>query len=119
MFKACEYCANWFETRHDWQCLCRDCYKLRQQYGGKDGWIMAMDLARECDRLRFELARRPLVPPPYAQGVEPAERALLDHIRANPKAWLMLVHPDKHDGSQTATEATRLILAARKGVAHG
>lgn len=113
MFKVCEYCANWFESRHDWQTLCRDCYKLRQQYGGKDGWIMAMDLARECDRLRLELARRPPVPPPYAQRTEPAERALLDNIKANPRTWLMLVHPDRHNGSQSATEVTRLILGVR------
>ena len=114
MYKVCEYCANWFETRHDWQCLCRDCYKLRQQYGGKDGWIMAMELTRECDRLRFELARRPSAPPPHTQQAEPAERALLDHIKSNSKSWLMLVHPDKHDGNATATDVTRLILGIRK-----
>lgn len=116
MYSTCEFCTRRFQRRYDWQTLCSDCYQLRQQHGGKDAWIRAMDLQIECDRLRRELdrARRPPCPPPYVQKSDPAERALLDHVKSNPKAWLMLVHPDKHDGNATATEVTRLILGIRK-----
>lgn len=48
-----------------------------------------------------------------------AERGLLDHIRANPKAWLMLVHPDRHNGRQAATDATRLVLEVRNSRREG
>lgn len=110
----CEYCGKPFRQRYDWQKLCPACYGLRQDNGGADAWIQVMDLKRELRFMQMQLASAQ-----QQAASQQAERCLLDHIRANPKAWLMLVHPDRHDGSQAATEATRLILAARKGVPHG
>lgn len=105
MMVACDYCGKPFSRRQGWQTLCRDCYKLRQNYGGKDGWLFAMDLELECQRLRLELA---------AQKLDPSEQRLLAHLRGNPKAWLALVHPDRHGGSVVADEVTRLVLDVRK-----
>lgn len=105
----CEYCGKSFRQRYDWQKLCPTCYGLRQDNGGADAWMQVMDLKRELAFMRMQLATSQQ----QATSVQ-AERCLLDHIRANPKPWLMLVHPDKHDGSQAATEATRLILELRK-----
>lgn len=71
--------------------------------------MQVMDLKRELAFMRMQLATSQ-----QQATSQQAERCLLEHIRANPRPWLMLVHPDKHDGAQTATEATRLILELRK-----
>ena len=108
----CEYCGKSFRQQFDWQKLCPACSGLRQDNGGADAWIQVIDLKRELRFMQMQLASAQ-----QQAAIQQAERCLLDHIRANPKAWLMLVHPDRHNGSQTPTEATRLILAARKAVA--
>ena len=106
MTARCEYCGKSFRQRYDWQKLCPACYGLRQDNGGADAWIQVIDLKRELRFMQMQLAS--------AQQQATSQQAV-DHIRANPKAWLMLVHPDRHDGRQTATEATRLILEVWKG----
>lgn len=116
MTACCEYCGRSFRQRYDWQTLCPDCYRLRQAHGGKDGWIKALGLQREVDTLRLQLAmerERRMPTPPCADRLSTAERALINHVRENPRSWLLLTHPDKHGGSQAATEITRLLLAVR------
>ncbi len=110
----CDYCGKPFRQRYDWQKLCPACYGLRQDNGGADAWEQVIELKKELSFMRMQLATSQ-----RQAASQKAERCLLDHIRANPKAWLMLVHPDRHNGSQAATDATRLVLEVRNSRREG
>jgi hypothetical protein len=94
----CQDCGNPFfvvPSEH-WKRVCRFCYRREM-----DARKQVESLERTVDSLRRENSRLRLG----------GSGASLDRHRL--RQLLQLCHPDKHDGSKTATEITQWLLSQR------
>ena len=137
--QICPDCGCQFEQDQPWKKVCTDCYFARKERTGErrvkqleeqvsywqalaqgDKADEVGKLSRQCDRLTQELveARSQIrvlereidwgrhQPPPRHTGSGIPEDML--------KRLIQLVHPDKHDGKESAVKATQWLLGQRQ-----
>lgn len=98
-YTSCKDCGDtfWRDEGEEWKRLCLDCWKeKKRQEDGREA-----ELQQEIEQLRVSLAS--------ARREAASARPFLD--RRVIKRIISLTHPDKHGGSETATEVTQQLLA--------
>lgn len=104
-YRVCTDCGAGFWANASWQRRCLDCHharKVDQSVDLRAERDAALDLVillrRELDQTRLALAARPV------ERVIPSDQW---------RRLVQLCHPDRHDNSDVATEATRWLLENR------
>lgn len=100
----CKNCGRSFWQDEDWKLLCLDCWKARK----RQEQSREAELQSEVAQLRTSLAQLRLNLA-TARCEAAKARPLLD--RKFLRRVVSLTHPDKHGGSEAATEVTQLLLA--------
>ena len=98
-YATCKQCGDtfWRDEGEEWKRLCLDCWlEKKRKEDGREA-----ELQQEIEQLRVSLAN--------ARREVASARPLLD--RRFIKCIISLTHPDKHGGSETATEITQQLLA--------
>jgi hypothetical protein len=96
--KICQLCGETFYPDQPWKTLCIPCFKISKQRENESTSELE-ELRSENFRLRYQLAiARPSI------GAIP--RDIL-------KSLIRLAHPDRHNGSQAANDATAWLLSQR------
>ena len=98
-YATCKQCGDtfWRDEGEEWKRLCLDCWlEKKRKEDGREA-----ELQQEIEQLRVSLAN--------ARREAASARPLLD--RRFIKRIISLTHPDKHGGSETATEITQQLLA--------
>lgn len=110
MWINCPICGTPFDQDQPWKKLCVDCWKAKKGLDGSSGWeswerrrirdleAEVWHLETELSRTREELFSTPEVPTEFI---------------LNLKKIISLCHPDKHAGSEVATEITKMLLNLR------
>ena len=95
----CKQCGAAFQRDdgQEWKLLCLDCWRARK----RQERAREAELQQEVEQLRRSLAN--------AQRKAALVKPQLD--RRFIKRIVSLTHPDKHGGSETATEVTQQLLA--------
>lgn len=129
----CPKCGTKFEQDQPWKKVCRDCYfvakeeresrnfdQLKEQVsywkakaGGEGDPEEVTRLRSKVDQLQSEIIRLQLAlmtaknqPPPRYNGSTIPQEML--------RRLIQLAHPDRHNGSEASTKATRWLLEQRQ-----
>ncbi len=96
-YRACKQCGEYFHADQDWKHICIGCFKENKR---KD---REREAYREANKHNQQRQHQRTYQAPPAPAIPP------DML----KVLIMLCHPDKHGGKESATRATQWLLSQR------